>query len=392
MATPEPEHLFRGDLGYYEDRAAGLRVSAEDGTASALARFERWGEPASEAGARVVVAREHGLGSWADLADRVAHLDGGGEPFARAYRALEAHDPNGLRAELDRSPELVSAAGTNGNDLLGMATATCDERLVELLLARGADVGHANAHGWTALHQAAYSGLPALARMLLDAGAAVDTSARGDGGTPMIVALFWGHGQTAELLAERGVWPRNLRAAAALGRTDLIDELVTRDGRLAPEAGEHRSFYRPHSGFPAWRPSDDSREILDEALSWAARNDRAEAVELLIARGSSVDADVYRGTPLAWAAAAGRINSLRRLLGLGADPNARTSFGGPDHGADATALHLAAQGGRLDVIGLLLDAGADPTIHDTVHHSTPAGWAEHGGMKAACDLLREHGG
>ena len=208
----------------------------------------------------------------------------------------------------------------------------------------------------------------------------------------MIVALFWGHGQTAELLAERGVWPRNLRAAAALGRTDLIDELVTRDGRLAPEAGEHRGFYRPHSGFPAWRPSDDSREILDEALSWAARNDRAEAVELLIARGSSVDADVYRGTPLAWAAAAGRINSLRRLLGLGADPNARTSFGGPGHGADATALHLAAQGGRLDVIGLLLDAGADPTIHDTVHHSTPAGWAEHGEMKAACDLLREHGG
>ena len=127
----------------------------------------------------MVVAREHGLGSWADLADRVAHLDGGGEPFARAYRALEAHDPNGLRAELDRSPELVSAAGTNGNDLLGMATATCDERLVELLLARGVgDVGHANAHGWTALHQAAYSG-PAGARAnAAGCGAAVDTSAR----------------------------------------------------------------------------------------------------------------------------------------------------------------------------------------------------------------------
>ena len=61
-----------------------------------------------------------------------------------------------------------------------MAGATCDERLVRLLLDHGANVANANAHGWTALHQAAYSNLPVMAEMLLDAGARVDVSARGE--------------------------------------------------------------------------------------------------------------------------------------------------------------------------------------------------------------------
>src|SRR6185295_14352838 len=114
----------------------------------------------------------------------------------------------------------------NGNDLLGMAGATCDERLTAVLLERGADVANANAHGWTALHQAAYSNQPRLARMLLDAGAPVDVSARGDGGTPLVVALFWGNRETAELLSERSLAPRNLRVAAGLGRVELIDEVA----------------------------------------------------------------------------------------------------------------------------------------------------------------------
>ena len=208
----------------------------------------------------------------------------------------------------------------------------------------------------------------------------------------MIVALFWGHRETAETLAEGAVVPLNLRAAAGLGRLDLIDRLLSPAGEPAPGAGAQRGFYRPHSGFPAWRPSDDAQEVVDEALSWAARNDRAEAIEALVARGASLDADVYRGTALAWAASCGRTDSLRRLLALGADPNARTSFGGPDHGEAATALHLAAEGDRVDVIRALLEAGADPGVRDRRHDHTPAGWAEFGGRRAALDLLREHGG
>ena len=349
---PDLQHAYHEDLDYYEGRADGLRASAQDGTPGAVSAFERWNQPLTEAGARAVVARAHGFASWRTLRAHVATLRDAGEPFARAYRAVEAHDVDALRDELDRFPHLVAAQGTNGNDLLAMSVG--DRRLVELLLERGADPNRGNAHGWTPLHQAGYGGNTEMARMLLAAGARPDVSARGDGGTPLVVALFWGHREVAELLAEHGVRPRNLRAAAGLGRLDLIEELVAPDGRLAPAAGAHRAFYRPHGGFPHWQPSDDPQEVLDEALAWAARSDRADALGVLVARGANLEADVYRGTPLTWAAAFGRTAAVRRLIALGADPNGRGTFGGPTHGEGVTALHLAAGDGHLETIHALL--------------------------------------
>ena len=366
---------YHADPEYYEGRARGLLESAGDGTADAVAAFERHGAPRTLDGARLVLAREHGFERWAELIDHLPRMDD--DPFVRAYRAVETHDVDGLAALLDETPGLVSEVGTNGNDLLGMAGATCDERLVAVLLERGADVARGNLHGWTPLHQAAYSDLPALARMLLDAGAPVDVAARGAGGTPLVVALFWGNRATAELLASHGAHPPNLRVGAGLGRLEL-----------ATSPGAQRGFYRPHGGFPAWTPSDDPQEVLDEALAWAARSDRAAVLGELVDRGADVAADVYRGTALTWAAACGHADSIRRLVELGADPSQRTTFGGPDHGDGATALHLAAQAGRLDAIRALLELGADPTIADGIHGSTPVGWAEFGGQQQAAELLR----
>ena len=367
---------YREDIEYYEERADGLLASARDGTEGAVAAFARYDAPLTRDGARTVVAGEHGVAAWTDLERHVAGLRESGEPFARAYRTIEAHDVDGLAALVDEFPAVIAAQGTNGNDLLGMAGATCDERLVAVLLERGADVTRGNAHGWTPLHQAAYSNLPLLAQMLLDAGARVDASARGDGGTPLIVALFWGNRETAELLASRGVHPRNLRAAAGVGRLEL-----------AEEPGAHRGFYRPHGGFPAWRPSDDPQEALDEALAWAARSDRADTLAELVARGAAVDADVYRGTALAWAAACGRVAAIRALVALGADPDQRGTFGGPRHGDRITALHLAAQNGDLPAIRALLELGADATIRDGLYGGTPADWAGHSGHNDARALL-----
>jgi ankyrin repeat protein len=378
------ERAYREDVEYFEERASGLLASATDGTPQAVAALEEAGAALTLGGARDTVARQHGLVSWASLC---RHLTGLRErdPFARAYAAIEAHDVDALADELTLEPEIATVRGTNGNDLLGMATATCDERLVQLLLERGADVTSANVHGWTALHQAAYVGLPPLARMLLEAGAPVDVSARGEGGTPLVVALFWGHAQTADLLAEHGVHPANLRTAAGLGRADLVDELIG-----TPAAGAQRAFYRPHSGFPPWTPSDRPSEALDESLSWAARNDRADVLALLVGRGALLEADVYRGTALMWAAACGRVAAISRLLELGADPNGRSTFGGPDHSEGGTPLHMAASGGHAAAVRVLLDGGADPRLRDGLHGGTPGDWAENG-----CDdaelvaLLRE---
>jgi ankyrin repeat protein len=365
-------HVFRDDPDYLTERAEGLLASAVDGTPSVVAEFARWAAPHTPDGARLVLAGNHGFDDWASFVLPSA--------FAAAYRAVEARDVDGLAELLDRFPAVAGVAGTNGNDLLGLAAATCDERLVSLLLARGADVAHANVHGWTALHQAGYANLPVMARVLLDAGAPTARYARGDGGTPLSAALFWGNVEVARVLAEVAVVPHNLRTAAGLDDVALLES-------AAPLSG--RGFYRPHSGFPLWRPSDSLSQARDEAVSWAARADAVEAITWLAGRGADVNADVYRGTPLAWAAAKGRVRAVRRLLELGAGVDVRGTFGGPGHGSGTTALHHAAEGGHVEVIEVLLAAGADPSIRDDLHGGTPAGWAEHSGQTAAAELLRQ---
>jgi ankyrin repeat protein len=348
------EQPFHTDLEYYEGRAYG--IATVNGVSLAAARRD--------------LAQRHGLATWAELTRRVRALARGEEatPFLLAYRAVEDRDLERLAALLDEHPEVVRQRGTNGNDLFGMANGL---DVTRLLLERGADVNRGNDHGWTKLHQAGYGNDRRLAELLLDAGARTDLHARGDGGTPLVVALFWGHREVVDLL---GLEPRNLRVAAGLGRVDLIDELAD-----TPAAGAHRGFYRPHGGFPAWQPSDDPQEILDEALVWAAKSDRVDAIERLVELGADVDADPYRGTPLTWAAANGRVAAIRRLVELGADVDGRGTFGGPDHGRGVTALHLAGQSGRVEAVETLLALGADPTIRDALHGGTPAGWAEFGG-------------
>lgn len=354
LVRVEVEQPFHADLRYYQDRAAGIA------TVNAV--------PLAEA--RRDLAGRHGFATWSALRKHVTALASGEEapsPFVLAYRANEAGDRERLTELLDLHPELVEMRGTNGNDLFGMANGI---EIARLLLERGAEVNRGNDYGWTKLHQAGYGNDPELARLLLDAGARTDLSARGDGGTPLVVALFWGHREVSPLL---GLEPRNLRVAAGLGRIDLIDELVG-----TPGAGAHRGFYRPHGGFPAWEPSDDPQEILDEALVWAAKAGRVEAIDRLVELGAGIEADPYRGTPLAWAAATGRVAAIRRLVEVGADPNGRSTFGGPGHGEGVPPVHLAAQAGAEGAVDVLLELGADPSIRDALHNGNAAGWAGHG--------------
>src|SRR3954469_5075444 len=379
------EHAFHTDMEYYEGRADGLLASAQDRTPSAAAAFEGEGEELTAQGARAVVAARHGFASWAALRRHVEGLEESGEPFHRAYRALEEGRVDDLAGLLDTFPELATAAGTNGNALINMAA---DTATLRVLLDAGADVAHPNAHGWTPLHNAAYGDAPDRARLLLDAGAPADISARGAGGTPLVIALFWGHRDVVDVLLQAGRWPDNLRVAAGTGDLGRMGELVAEDGTVSEAAGALRGFYRPHGGFPAWRPSDDPQEIVDEALSWAARADRVEALDLLVARGARVDADVYRGTALTWAAAVGRVAAIERLIALGADVDQRATFGGPDHGSGVTAIQIAAQAGEGEAVEALLDAGAGPTIKDDIYGGTASGWAESAGHTEIAALLR----
>jgi ankyrin repeat protein len=408
--TMRRTRVFVDDRSYYEDRAAGLVSAHAAGVPHAFEQIREWHPAFATASddeirqasfdidaARLVYARQHGFAAWSALVAHVRAVAAGErrEPFKDAFEAMRAQDFSRLAQVLVQHPELVRARGTNGNTLLHLAVSlagnTCSPlppeaaRLLDQFVA-GADINQPNDRGWTALHQAAYANQVGIARQLIERGAALDREAHGDGGTPLAVALFWGHREVADLLAEHAIVPRNLRTAAGLGRPDLIAECFAADGALTAAARTGRGFYRPHSGFPVWRPSDSPQEMLDEALVWASKADRVDVLPLLVARGADVNADPYRGTPLIWAAAKHRIAAARWLLDHGARTGPAT-FGGPSHGEGITALHLAAQNDDREMARLLISYGADPEIEDALYHSSPRGWATHFGSTAVLEVL-----
>lgn len=392
----ELRHPFETDLQYYRDRAAGMLSVFGTGERNAI-RLVRLFHPdfatspesdirraeLTQADAELILAREHGFASFDAFA---AYIDAlreqrVSEPFALAFSAIKADDRGRFNELLNADPRLVNAPGTNGNRLLHLAMGLRRDAMVEDLLAADADPDRPNNKGWTALHQAAYAepgGDPAAALPRLEriakAGAPPFAEAYGDGGTPLAVALFWGHGVLAERLAEPIVAPLNLRVAAGLGRLDLMETFFDRK-RLCPEAGWHREFHRPHSGFPPWRPRDDAAEILSEALTYAARNGRIEAMAFLLERGADIDAEPYNGTALHWAVARRRPEAAAWLIDHGADINRRAGFGGT---RGVTPLHVAAAwDGSPECARLLIDRGADRSIKDDLQDSTPAAWARY---------------
>lgn len=399
---------FETDPAYYTGRAEGLasvRLTGERGALRIIQRFHPRFRAASEAevaaadfsqaDAELVIAREHGFDDFAALARHLEDLKAGraAEPFRDAFEAIKAGDLAALDALLDAHPELVNAQGTNGNTLLSFAIYFGHDGMIETLLRRGVDLSVTNNKGSNPLHLVAAGGNQpgTLARLdrLIAAGAPVEAEAYGEGGTPLAMALFWGHADLAERLAREGVAPLNLRVAAGLGRVALMLALTGPDGRLLPEAGRAREFHRPHSGFPPWRPIDDAQQILDEALTYAARGGRIEAMDWLVRHGADVNAEPYNGSVLNWAVRGDRPEAVDWLVAHGADVDRASGFGGV---SSITPLqNAAAWGGRPEIARRLLRAGADPHLKDPVFDSPPTGWARFHGSSEVEKVLEDWG-
>jgi hypothetical protein len=268
-AKRRPYRLFETNLQYYRDRAGGLlsMLSASERNALRLMReFHPHYSHADDADIRAkvtrddaeaVLAREHGFSSWSELAARIEALkaDPSIEPFRLAFEAIEAKDEGKLAALLKQHPSLAHSSGTNGNQLLHFAVNHDNPRLTGLLLEAGADPDAANDKGATPLTQAAYGGKVWAIDLLLAEGASVDAEAYGDGGTPLALALFWGHREAAERLAEIAVVPRNLRTAAGWGASTLWPSCSMPVARSSPRLAFIANFIARIRGFRSGTPA-----------------------------------------------------------------------------------------------------------------------------------------
>ena len=157
----------------------------------------------------------------------------------------------------------------------------------------------------TALHYAASGGHEEIVELLLAKGADVNAKAK-DGKTPLDMA----NGATADLLRTHG------------GQSGLI-HVAVRDGDLAGvqallDAGADVSsrLFIANSGLGK-----------DTLLHFAARHGHEEIVELLISEGADVNAkDENSWTPLHFAARHGHKEIVELLIAKGADVNATNNF------------------------------------------------------------------
>jgi len=149
----------------------------------------RWGETALQAAAH------------AGATEICTYLLAQGAPLD-LYTAAVLGMADRVAAFLDADPSLVHAVGIHHIPLLFFPVVGGQRAVLELLVARGADVNQGeNAH--TALHAAALTGDTALAEWLLAHGAKVNAR-QYEGKTALALAQAGGHAAVADLLRRHG--------------------------------------------------------------------------------------------------------------------------------------------------------------------------------------------
>lgn len=306
--------------------------------------------------ARACVVAGYSFADWSALEEWVADVASGGDitAFEDAVEAVIGGQLATLEGLLATNPALVRArsnrlccfdppvhratllhyVGANGVENHRQRTPPNAVAIATALLDAGADPNAlADFYGQPCgtLSLLVSSSHPAeaglqieLATLLIDRGA----SPAGNGeswGAPVRVALVFGYPDTAAALAARG---SPVVGAADLAGLGHLDDLRVR------------------------LPDTDASD-LHLALALAAQHGRADCVRVLLDAG--VDPDRYN----------------------------------PDNAhPHATPLHHAALGGHAETVAVFIEHGARLDLEDTIYHSTPLGWAEHGQQHAVAELLR----
>lgn len=213
-----------------------------------------------------------------------------------AVAAVRSGDLAALARVLDARPSLAigRVPGYGGKTLLHVVAdwpgyPPRGPEVVALLIGRGADPnvrGDDEDHGESPLHWAASSDDVDVARALLDGGADMELP-DGSIGTPLDNAIGYGCWHVADLLAQRGARIEKLWHAAALGRLELLEQMLTAaEADLEPDAvnqafwhacaaSQRRAAERllAAGADPGWSPDYADGTALDAASGRSTRQE-----------------------------------------------------------------------------------------------------------------------
>jgi ankyrin repeat protein len=222
--------------------------------------------------------------------------------------------------------------------------------IVRLFIAAGMSPNVTNSYGETPLMLASQKGNVELVKLLIDAGAEVNSSANNLDpsikGSPS--------GKTALIFASES----NLLASEREGSKFKFDDVEVVRTLLAAGADVNVSANEsPHKGseviYPEGIKLPENRKISHSALFFAVVHNKDAVVKLLLEAGADYNVrDELGYTPLIEASVPARERMVRALLDKGADPNSASYAG------TTPLMHASLRGGR-EVVEMLLNAGAD---------------------------------
>ena len=243
--------------------------------------------------------------------------------FTTACELMLAGDVLRFRELLEADPELATIRSETSHPTLMQCLALDGVALpAEALAGMAASLFEAGSVLDEALIASGSLGNLVLAEWLLDRGAHADGSAEVlRGWTALEESLYWGESAFAARMVERGASIGNLRTAAGLGRGDETQRFFDSSGALRmPQAGV---VNWPFVEQPPEQQSSQTRDVLDNALVYAALSGEIAVVDLLREHGAQLNVIPlgfhYRGSALHWAAMRGHGEMCMQLIERGAD-------------------------------------------------------------------------
>jgi ankyrin repeat protein len=278
-------------------------------------------------------------------------------------------DPNHLDAST-QSPFLIATSEVGD-----------DPRLVDLLLAHGADLRVKDSYNGTGLIRAADRGFPVIIGRLLDAGIEIDHVNR-LGWTALHEAVVLGDGsrryqQVVRRLLDAGADPLlRTQKDGVLPQTHARQRGFTRIATMLQEASvgltpAERLLRHARGGSVAAAEAAladgadlEARDARGRtALLLAATEDRVEMAQMLVARGADVNAlDGRHDTPFLVTGVTGSVAMLKALLPGEPDTRIRNRYGG-------VAVIPASERGHAEYVAAVLEL----TDID-VNHVNDLGW------------------